>query len=78
MKIGEHIRGYYAGRVARRTLLTAILPAVFVSYFVTLILAILLSPGLHDWYSTTISQLAFHPKGHGGTTTAGSPRADLR
>jgi uncharacterized protein DUF998 len=32
---------------------------------VTLILAILLSPGLHDWYSTTISQLAFHPKGHG-------------
>jgi hypothetical protein len=37
----------------------------FVSYFVTLILAIVLSPVPHDWYSTTISRLAFHPKGHG-------------
>jgi hypothetical protein len=65
MQIGKLIRVYYAGGLSRRTLLAVILPAVFVSYFVTLILAIVLSPGPHDWYATTISKLAFHAKRHG-------------
>ena len=65
MEIGELFRAYYGGRLSRRTLLAVVLPAVFVSYFGMLFLAIVLSPGPHDWSSTTISKLAFHPKSHG-------------
>jgi hypothetical protein len=64
MKIGERVSAYFAGRLAQRTLLVGIPPVAFVSYFGALILAILLSPVPHDWYSATISKLAFHPKNH--------------
>jgi hypothetical protein len=64
MKIGEGVSAYFAGRLAQRTLLVGILPAVFVSYFGALILAILLSPSPHEWYSATISKLVLHPKNH--------------
>lgn len=66
MKMGERFSFYLAGRLAQRTLLVGILPAVFVSYFAALALAIVLSPDPHDWYSATISKLAFHPKNHPG------------
>jgi len=62
MKIGQHVRAYFTGHLGKRTLLVGILPAVFVSYFGALILAILRSPAPHDWFSATISKLAFYPK----------------